>query len=57
MHQKSLEIQVKVGGNDHIDVAKSCINIGKVYLVQDKEALESYKKSLYIQIKEVGHET
>jgi tetratricopeptide (TPR) repeat protein len=42
--QKALEIQTRVFGSDHLDVAASCNNIGSVYYSQGKyeEAMEYY---------------
>jgi tetratricopeptide (TPR) repeat protein len=55
-HQKALEIQTRVFGSDHLDVAKSYNNIGTVYNRQGKyeEALEYYQKDLDITVRLVG---
>ena len=53
MHQKALEIRIKVVGHDHTEVAASYSNIGSVYDSQGKyeEALEMYQKALEIDTK------
>ena len=53
MHQRALEIRIKVVGHDHMDVAASYLNIGEVYRHQGKyqEALEKYQQALEIQIR------
>ena len=55
-YQKALEIDIKVSGQDHLDVAASYNNIGNVYDRQGKyeEALEYYQKDLDITARLVG---
>ena len=56
MHQKSLDILLKVFGPDHLDTATIYNNIGEVYRKQAKypKAMEMYEKSLEIRLKVVG---
>ena len=58
MHQKSLDIKLKVFGPDHPDVAKTYCNIGVVYdgMGDHEKALEFYNKDLDITIKVHGPE-
>ena len=52
-HHKCLEIQIRVLGHEHLDVATSCNDIGEVYRHQGKyeEALVQHMKSLDIKKK------
>ena len=58
MHQKSLEIKLKVLGPEHLSVAATYNNIGEVYRCQAKysEALKMYNKDLEISVKLLGRE-
>ena len=55
---KSLEINLKVLGRNHLDVAKTQHNIANIFWQQGKypEALEMYKKSLATKEKVLGPE-
>jgi tetratricopeptide (TPR) repeat protein len=56
---KLLKIQRTKLGNEHLDVAKTCMDIGSIlheYLGLPKEAVEMYTKALKIQVKKLGEE-
>ena len=57
MHQKSLDIKLKVFGPDHLVVAETQGNIAGVYYRQGKhtKALELYKKELAVKEKAHSH--
>ncbi|GHV96154.1 hypothetical protein AGMMS50293_24740 [Spirochaetia bacterium] len=56
--KKQLEIEIKLYGEEYIDVAKTCYSIGAVYKSLDdhKKRLEFYKRGLEIRIKIQGEE-
>ena len=55
-YQKGLEIQTRVFGSDHPDVAKSIKNIGIVYHYKGDRAAatEMYTKAYHIFLKKLG---
>ena len=55
-HSKALEIELKVLGPEHPDVAASYNNLGTVYTEQGKqeEALGAHSKALEIRLKVFG---
>ena len=57
MHQKSLNIRLKVFGPDHLDTAKAHESIAIVHAQQGKhaEAVESFKEVLAITETVLGH--
>ena len=54
--QRALEIQTRVFGSQHLDVAASCQNIAVVYLKQGKraQAIEMATKAYGIKLKVLG---
>jgi tetratricopeptide (TPR) repeat protein len=57
-HEKSLKIRQKILGEEHIDTAKSYLNIGSVYesMSEHLRAIEYYEKSLKIKKKLLGED-
>ena len=55
-YQKSLDIQIKVVGHDHIDLAASYTNVGVVYHKQGntEQATEMYTKAYRVYLKVLG---
>jgi tetratricopeptide (TPR) repeat protein len=55
-YQKALEVFLTVYGQEHLEVATSCQNIGAVYLKQGKraQAFEMATKSYDINLKVLG---
>ena len=58
MHQKSLDIKLKVFGPDHPDLASTYCNMGVVYMEMGdyEKALEYYNKDLEIATRVHGLE-